>query len=783
MKKILFLLLGILCPLGIMAQDLTFGITRNIASESTTSSDGQASGYAVSNEELVGTNASSHVTLAKAHSANNSIMTNKGRNVYHGNDVCYVDKGIENVRSTTTTLGENYYAFTLTIEEGYSLSIKSISGDVCVDADKFVYKMAIADATGTEVYTSLEKKLDKKTNDGKNTELTSKLAADIQAKLTNMIGTVTVKMYWTNTAKDGKYCIIKDFNVTATVQEYQVEKVEITGSIEPENAGTISGIGKIVKGSDATLKATPNAGYKFSKWVIDGKDSEDNPYVINNVTSAHTVKAIFAPIPMITFKKGEGIGTVPETDYAEGNYALPTPRFLAAKGKTFIGWNDGTTTHPSGTTIEIKENTTLTAMFADNEVALGQEETVVDWTFARKEGAPLIKCEGNEIDYVATVLINDKPLDVVLHINGKNGKVNNSSDEKFAQVNKGTKFTIPAIKGMEITYPTNNNTPKPEDFSFNGEPATSIDGKVVKFTYNGNAETLEIVENTGNFYPSGIKVTYPKVMSGSSSTIQRIIAYTWSSKEGTVTEEGGTATMKNAPADAKNRVNYANGGYYTICLNGKEGNMNDKTPTDKSTYIEIAFKSALVAGDSIYVTAYRNNGDLAKKASIFFDYGKATVSDTKEYGDIAAGQKPTTHGYVIPEEAAGSKVLRLSRNYASTSLFIIKFSVVRWKKDNSDDFINVDNGGYNPENGLDPSDDFPTGSIESPTRPENGLITFPSDDTENADQSGAVTGIDNASAAASVVAIYTANGKRVNTLQKGLNIVTLSDGSRIKVIK
>lgn len=779
MKKILFLLLGILCPLGIMAQDLTFGITRTIASESTTASDGKTTGYAVSNEELVGDNASSFVTLAKAHSANNSIMTDKARTIYHGSDKCYVDKGIENVRSTTTTIGENYYAFTLTIKDGYSLSIKSIYGDVCVENNNFIYKIEIESAKGILKFSEVSLK----ESNGKTTIDTNSLYPDLQAKLNDMIGTVTVKMYWTNTAKTGKYCIIKDFNVTATVQESQVETVEITGSIEPENAGTISGIGKIVKGSDATLKATPNAGYKFSNWVIDDEDSKDNPYEIKNVTSAHTVKAIFAPIPMITFEKGEGIGTVPETDYAEGNYALPTPRFLTSKGKTFIGWNDGTTTHPSGTTIEIKENTTLTAMFADNEVALGQEETVVDWTFARKEGAPLIKCGGNEIDYVATVMINDKPLDVVLHIDGKNGKVNNSSDEKFAQVNKGTKFTIPAIKGMEITYPTNNNTPKPEDFSFNGEPATSIDGKVVKFTYNGNAETLEIVENTGNFYPSGIKVTYPKVMSGSSSTIQRIIAYTWSSKEGTVTEEGGTATMKNAPADAKNRVNYANGGYYTICLNGKKGNMNDKTPTDKSTYIEIAFKSALVAGDSIYVTAYRNNGNVSKKASIFFDYGKTTVSDTKEYGDIAAGQKPTTHGYVIPEEAAGSKVLRLSRNDAATSLFIIKFSVVRWKKDNSDDFINVDNGGYDPENGLDPSDDFPTGSIESPTRPENGLITFPSDDTENADQNGTVTGIDNASAAASVVAIYTANGKRVNTLQKGLNIVTLSDGSRIKVIK
>ena len=159
MKKILFLLLGILCPLGIMADDVTFGITRQIASTSTTSSDGLATGYAVSDEELVGANASSNVTLAKAHSPNNEILKDKARKIYHGTDQCYVDKGVENVRSKTTTLGDNYYAFTLTVTEGHAITIKSISGDVCVDADNFEYEMSIEDGTGTQVYRSRKKSI------------------------------------------------------------------------------------------------------------------------------------------------------------------------------------------------------------------------------------------------------------------------------------------------------------------------------------------------------------------------------------------------------------------------------------------------------------------------------------------------------------------------------------------------------------------------------------------------------------------------------------------------
>ena len=608
------------------------------------------------------------------------------------------------------------------------------------------------------------------------------MTADVRAKLTNMTGKVTVKLYWTRTAGKGKYCIIKDFNVTATVQEFTVEKIDITGTVTPENAGTITGIGKINKGSSTSLKAIPNTGYKFVEWEIDGNKQTENPYTLSEVTEAHTVKATFAAIPKITFEKGIGTGSAPQNEYAEGEYTLPRVNFLFAEGKTFIGWNDGTNTYASGTKLEINADITLTATFADNEVALGQEETLVDWTFARKEGAPLIQCEGHETDYVTTVMINDKPLDVVLHIDAQNGKVNNSSYENRAQVNQGTVFTIPAMKGMEVEYTMTSGTPTAENFSFNGESATSVEGKVVKYTYEGDEETLRIVENTGGFYPSGIKVTYPKVFKPSAD-VQRIIAYTWSSDNGTVTEKGGKATMKNAPAGAKNRVNYADANYHTICLNGKSGNMNDATPSDKSTYIEIAFDTPLVAGDSIYVTAYRNRKDSSPKASIYFNYGSATVSDTKEYGNIGSGQSPTKHGYLIPAGAEGSKVLRLSRNDASTSLFIIKFEVVRWQKDMSGEFIEVENGGYNPENGLDPSDEFPTGSIESPTRPENGLITFPEDNSKNEDASGAVTGIDSVSSSAKVVAIFTANGKRVNALQKGLNILKLSDGSRIKVLK
>lgn len=80
----------------------------------------------------------------------------------------------------------------------------------------------------------------------------------------------------------------------------------VTVNVSPEGAGTVSGTGSYVKGSTATVKATPNAGYKF---VGFGNSSgvvtvTTNPYVftVNNNT---TFYAIFEQIPPPEFTSVE----------------------------------------------------------------------------------------------------------------------------------------------------------------------------------------------------------------------------------------------------------------------------------------------------------------------------------------------------------------------------------------------------------------------------------------------------------------------------------------------
>lgn len=91
-------------------------------------------------------------------------------------------------------------------------------------------------------------------------------------------------------------------------------------------------------------------------------------------------------------------------------------------------------------------------------------------------------------------------------------------------------------------------------------------------------------------------------------------------------------------------------------------------------------------------------------------------------------------------------------------------------------FIEVEGSPYDP-------DKAPEGGIESATRPDHGMVDAPSDSTENNQQNGTATGIDSAEAGSEIVSIVTANGAKVNTLQKGINIVTYSNGKRVKMIK
>lgn len=156
--------------------------------------------------------------------------------------------------------------------------------------------------------------------------------------------------------------------------------------------------------------------------------------------------------------------------------------------------------------------------------------------------------------------------------------------------------------------------------------------------------------------------------------------YSWSSAgEDAVTEKGGKIEYLEGDG---NRLNYANTAndvtYYTICLNGKKGNMGDGSGAN-SGYMQLTLDEAVKAGDKIIITAYYNKGeDKDVSAYILFDNGTSFSTTPGDFPDILNARQaaePKTMTYEVPAEAVGSKVIKFSRDKASTNLFITKLVV------------------------------------------------------------------------------------------------------------
>jgi len=154
--------------------------------------------------------------------------------------------------------------------------------------------------------------------------------------------------------------------------------------------------------------------------------------------------------------------------------------------------------------------------------------------------------------------------------------------------------------------------------------------------------------------------------------------YSWESPEGLPGEYGGTIAYVNGDGD---RLNYKNGNYYTICLNGKKANMNDETPSAYAGYMLVTLDEALTEGDTIYITAYVNkNASMKSSAYIVFDNGADVESDV--YSDEANidpmfNGVPTEKSIVVTDAMAGAKSFKMTRGQTGTNLFITKFVIMK----------------------------------------------------------------------------------------------------------
>lgn len=207
----------------------TFGLTRTVDTEVTTSSDSQASGYAVSDDALVDPSAEG-ITITQNFGLQNAL-SNKGRKLYwynEGKQECYADKGTPNYRNYiydaeeyVNALDERcYYGFDMTIALGKQVSIKMLTSDVFSDALDASYQVKIYN--NGEVIKTLDVV---GPNAGGTADMKRVINLSEEAALQGLKGTVSVKLFWWS-ATNGKYLDVKDLNVAALVEDAQGEGVK-----------------------------------------------------------------------------------------------------------------------------------------------------------------------------------------------------------------------------------------------------------------------------------------------------------------------------------------------------------------------------------------------------------------------------------------------------------------------------------------------------------------------------------------------------------------------------
>jgi hypothetical protein len=121
--------------------------------------------------------------------------------------------------------------------------------------------------------------------------------------------------------------LVANFSVAGTGQ------IISTGST-PTAGGTTRGDGEYALGGSATVSASPNPGYKFSKWLVDGGSVSTAANYTFTVTGNRTLVAKFKPVYAVTVTAEPLAGGEPEADpfYELGELAK-------LKSKPNTGWS------------------------------------------------------------------------------------------------------------------------------------------------------------------------------------------------------------------------------------------------------------------------------------------------------------------------------------------------------------------------------------------------------------------------------------------------------------
>lgn len=420
-----------------------------------------------------------------------------------------------NLCPAATDFVENcYYAFTLNVATGYKLNISQIFGDLYYENNRAgKYKFAVYQGT-TKVWEagSSDYVTTGNSSDSQKTLSTSSVEA-----LQGLTGAVQVRMVWYQ-GGSSSYVALKDFNITAQLEEDSRTLYDLNTTASPTEGGIITlnpTGGAYEEGTEVTITATANDGYYFVNWT-DANDQQvatTSDYVYEMGTEAASFTANFGKYPVVSFSKGDtgAEGTVPADMYTTtGTIVVPANNSLYVAGKTLTAWKLGETEYVLGDLINgITSDVILTPVFTINAFALSEmPKTVVSIPFTQNGGAPIMVAQGSgnpSTMCVAQATVGNKFIDVLLSVDATNGKFNNNQgNPDNCQVNATTTLTLPAVNGMKITLNKTFST----SYIGTNTTGTTSDGSTT-WTYNGSGETVTLTINESDKYPTLMTLTYP----------------------------------------------------------------------------------------------------------------------------------------------------------------------------------------------------------------------------------------------------------------------------------
>ncbi|MBR3522129.1 MAG: InlB B-repeat-containing protein [Prevotella sp.] len=535
MKKQLFTLLTLLVTIvtGAWADPVTIGLTQSVTDEGNTHTVGEPA-Y----------NGTTNLTVSK--SIGSSCGDGyTGKTVKVGSpEVTYtVSKAFRKTIKGTSFDDNQYVGYTFTVASGYKVSLTNLNAEFwSSDATMYWRVVVINNSTSTTLYTSSTVQ-----NNNNNKGSISVASPTGLTDLTEGTYTVKLQMYQNG---GNKYFVVPTLTFSTTLTADDTPSYTMTATVDNATHGTVEVSAASVKlGGNSTFTATSKTGYKFTKWTDTntGNDvSTDNPYTISNVSENVSLTANFANAYSISYNVTDGNkGTTTKglsTDYANDNNKFTAPQnyYIFKDGYTLTSWTDGINNYIPGIEYTLTENIVLQPVFTPNAKTLGDRTatTSITWNFNYVGGeAPLINVESATGYYIKQAIIDGISTDIVMAIDnttgsaiaGVHGKTNNEynketqSNRTYAQVNRGSKWTIPAVKGMTVVaYSANGNYLDADDKTDTDETkwkyATTVGGVVATsgtgtqtatWVYNGEDATIDYVAGNDAGYVSKLVVTYP----------------------------------------------------------------------------------------------------------------------------------------------------------------------------------------------------------------------------------------------------------------------------------